>query len=84
MAEREKIMNKRESFSSRWGFICAYWFSGRYGKYLDVPTRVSLYGGGSFRYHFIFVILDRFDGVIGEMSFGRGKGRSNRCIWNCL
>ena len=37
------------------------------------PTRVSLYGGGSFLIpYFIFVALIGFTGVIGEMSFGRG------------
>ena len=36
------------------------------------PTRVSLYGGGSFLIpYFIFVILIGSTGVIGEMSFGR-------------
>ena len=36
------------------------------------PTRVSMYGGGSFIIpYFIFVILIGSTGIIGEMSFGR-------------
>ena len=36
------------------------------------PTRVSLYGGGSFLIpYFIFVVVIASTGVIGEMSFGR-------------
>ena len=36
------------------------------------PTRVSMYGGGSYLIpYFIFVALIGFTGVIGEMSFGR-------------
>ena len=36
------------------------------------PTRVSLYGGGSFLIPYIFfVALIGFTGVIAEMSFGR-------------
>ena len=36
------------------------------------PTRVSLYGGGSFLIpYFIFVVLIASTGVIGEMAFGR-------------
>lgn len=36
------------------------------------PTRVSLYGGGSFLIpYFLFVALIGFTGVSGEMSFGR-------------
>lgn len=70
---RGKIMNKRESFSSRWGFICACIGSAvGMGNIWMFPTRVSLYGGGSFLIpYFIFVILIGLTGVIGEMSFGR-------------
>mgnify|MGYP002544910847 CR=1 FL=1 len=66
-------MNKRESFSSRWGFICACIGSAvGMGNIWMFPTRVSLYGGGSFLIpYFIFVILIGSTGVIGEMSFGR-------------
>ncbi len=43
-----------------------------YGQYLDVSTRVSMYGGGSYLLpYFLFVALISFTGVIGEMSFGR-------------
>ena len=66
-------MNKRESFSSRWGFICACIGSAvGMGNIWMFPTRVSLYGGGSFLIpYFLFVILIGSPGVIGEMSFGR-------------
>ena len=66
-------MNKRESFSSRWGFICACIGSAvGMGNIWMFPTRVSMYGGGSYLIpYFIFVALIGFTGVIGEMSFGR-------------
>ena len=49
-----------------------HWFGSWYGKYMDVSTRVSLYGGGSFLIpYFIFVVVIASTGVIGEMSFGR-------------
>lgn len=67
-------MKKRESFNSRWGFILACIGSAvGMGNIWMFPTRVSLYGGGSFLIpYFIFVALISFTGVIGEMSFGRG------------
>ena len=67
-------MKKRESFNSRWGFILACIGSAvGMGNIWMFPTRVSLYGGGSFLIpYFIFVALIGFTGVIGEMSFGRG------------
>ncbi len=53
-------------------YPCLYRFCRGDGQYLDVPTRVSLYGGGSFLIPYIlFVILIGFTGVITEMSFGR-------------
>lgn len=66
-------MRKRESFNSRWGFILACIGSAvGMGNIWMFPTRVSLYGGGSFLIpYFIFVILIGFTGVISEMSFGR-------------
>lgn len=66
-------MKKRDSFSSRWGFILACIGSAvGMGNLWMFPTRVSLYGGGSFIIpYFIFVILIGSTGVIGEMSFGR-------------
>ena len=68
------LMKKRESFNSRWGFILACIGSAvGMGNIWMFPTRVSLYGGGSFLIpYFIFVALIGFTGVIGEMSFGRG------------
>ena len=68
-------MNKhnRDSFASRWGFILACIGSAvGMGNIWMYPTRVSLYGGGSFIFpYFIFVVLIASTGVIGEMSFGR-------------
>ena len=63
----------RESFRSKWGFILACIGSsvgmGNIGMF---PTRVSLYGGGSFLIpYIIFVILIGSTGVITEMAFGR-------------
>ena len=67
-------MNKRESFSNRLGFILACIGSAvGMGNIWMFPTRVSLYGGGSYLIpYFIFVVLIASTGVIGEMSFGRG------------
>ena len=66
-------MKKRESFSTRWGFILACIGSAvGMGNIWMFPTRVSLYGGGSFIIpYFIFVVLIASTGLIGEMSFGR-------------
>ena len=66
-------MNNRDSFQSRWGFILACIGSAvGMGNIWMFPTRVSLYGGGSFLIPYIlFVILIGFTGVITEMSFGR-------------
>lgn len=66
-------MKKRESFSSRWGFVLACIGSAvGMGNIWMFPTRVSLYGGGSFIIPYIlFVILISSTGMIGEMCFGR-------------
>ena len=66
-------MNKRDSFRSKWGFILACIGSAvGMGNIWMFPTRVSLYGGGSFIIpYFIFVVLIGSTGVIGEMAFGR-------------
>ena len=71
--KRESSMKKRESFNSRWGFILACIGSAvGMGNIWMFPTRVSLYGGGSFLIpYFLFVALIGFTGVSGEMSFGR-------------
>ena len=68
-----KMKDKRESFNSRWGFILACIGSAvGMGNIWMFPTRVSLYGGGSFLIpYFIFVVVIASTGVIGEMSFGR-------------
>ena len=66
-------MKKREAFRSRWGFILACIGSAvGMGNIWMFPTRVSLYGGGSFIIpYLIFVVLIGSTGIIGEMSFGR-------------
>jgi SNF family Na+-dependent transporter len=55
--KRESSMKKRESFNSRWGFILACIGSAvGMGNIWMFPTRVSLYGGGSFLIpYFLFV-----------------------------
>ena len=59
-------MEKRESFNSKWGFILACIGSAvGMGNLWMFPTRVSLYGGGSFLIpYFIFVALIGSTGVI--------------------
>lgn len=66
-------MKNRDSFTNRLGFILACIGSAvGMGNLWMFPTRVSLYGGGSFLIpYFIFVILIASTGVIGEMAFGR-------------
>lgn len=66
-------MSKRDSFNNKWGFILACIGSAvGMGNIWMFPTRVSMYGGGSYLIpYFIFVALIGFTGVIGEMSFGR-------------
>lgn len=66
-------MNKRDSFNNKWGFILACIGSAvGMGNIWMFPTRVSMYGGGSYLIpYFIFVALIGFTGVIAEMSFGR-------------
>jgi len=66
-------MKTRDSFRSRWGFILACIGSAvGMGNIWMYPTRVSMYGGGSFIIpYFIFVVLIGSTGMIGEMSFGR-------------
>ena len=66
-------MKKRDSFNNKWGFILACIGSAvGMGNIWMSPTRVSMYGGGSYLIpYFIFVALIGFTGVIGEMSFGR-------------
>lgn len=66
-------MKKRDSFATRLGFVLACIGSAvGMGNLWMFPTRVSLYGGGSFLIpYFIFVVLIASTGVIGEMAFGR-------------
>lgn len=66
-------MKKREAFNNKWGFILACIGSAvGMGNIWMFPTRVSMYGGGSYLIpYIIFVVLIGSTGVIGEMSFGR-------------
>lgn len=66
-------MKQRDAFKNKWGFILACIGSAvGMGNIWMFPTRVSLYGGGSYLLpYFLFVALINFTGVIGEMSFGR-------------
>ncbi|MGI6095658.1 MAG: sodium-dependent transporter [Lachnospiraceae bacterium] len=66
-------MKKRDFFGTRWGFILSCIGSAvGMGNIWMFPTRVSLYGGGSFIIpYLIFVVLIGSTGIIGEMSFGR-------------
>lgn len=78
-------MKKRDSFTNRLGFILACVGSAvGMGNLWMFPTRVSLYGGGSFLIpYFIFVVLIGATGVIGEMAFGRAarSGLSTPSVW---
>ena len=64
---------QRDSWKTNWGFILSCIGSAvGMGNIWMFPTRVSIYGGGSYLIpYFIFVALIGFTGVIGEMSFGR-------------
>lgn len=70
---KETKSKKRENFNSNKGFILACIGSAvGMGNIWMFPTRISLYGGGSFLIpYLIFVILLANTGVIGEMAFGR-------------
>ena len=65
----------RDGFKDRWGFILACVGSSvGMGNIWMFPTRVSLYGGGTFLIpYFIFVILIGYTGVFGEMGLGRAN-----------
>lgn len=64
---------KRDSWSSKWGFILACIGSAvGMGNIWLFPARVSKYGGATFLIpYLIFVVIIGSTGVIGEMSFGR-------------
>ena len=65
----------RDNFSDRWGFILACVGSSvGMGNIWLFPTRVSLYGGGTFIIpYLIFVMLIGYTGVFGEMGLGRAN-----------
>lgn len=65
----------RDNFQDRWGFILACVGSSvGMGNIWLFPTRVSLYGGGTFIIpYLIFVLLIGYTGVFGEMGLGRAN-----------
>ena len=67
------MSTKRDSWSSKWGFILACIGSAvGMGNIWLFPARVSAYGGATFLIpYLLFVIIIGSTGVIGEMSFGR-------------
>lgn len=69
----KKNTKTRDSFRSQWGFVLACIGSAvGMGNIWMFPTRVSLYGGGSFLLPYIIcVAVLGFTGVAGEMAFGR-------------
>ena len=67
------MSTKRDSWSSKWGFILACIGSAvGMGNIWLFPARVSAYGGATFLIpYLLFVVIIGSTGVIGEMSFGR-------------
>lgn len=65
----------RDSFTDRWGFILACVGSSvGMGNIWLFPTRVSLYGGGTFILpYLLFVLLIGYTGVFSEMALGRAN-----------
>ena len=63
----------RETFNNKLGFILACVGSAvGMGNIWLFPTRVSLYGGGTFILPYIFfVVVIGYSGLIGEMGLGR-------------
>ena len=68
-------IENRDGFRDRWGFILACVGSSvGMGNIWLFPTRVSLYGGGTFLIpYLIFVMLIGYTGVFGEMGLGRAN-----------
>ena len=64
---------KRDSWSSKWGFILACIGSAvGMGNIWLFPARISKYGGATFLIpYLLFVAIIGSTGVIGEMAFGR-------------
>ena len=67
--------NNRDAFKDRWGFILACVGSSvGMGNIWLFPTRVSMYGGGTFLLPYIFFILIiGYTGVFSEMALGRAN-----------
>lgn len=71
--KNQVTIDNRETFSGRWGFILSCVGSAvGMGNIWLFPTRVSLYGGGTFILPYIFFVLAiGYTGVFGEMGLGR-------------
>ncbi len=76
MATENNVLQTRDGFKSRWGFILACIGSAvGMGNIWRFPAMVSLYGGMTFLIpYIIFVILIGSSGVIGEFALGRSTG----------
>lgn len=76
-------MKKRDSFTNRLGFILACVGSAvGMGNLWMFPTRVSLYGGGSFLIpYFIFVVLIGATGVIGGVRHAPALSMPSAWLW---
>jgi NSS family neurotransmitter:Na+ symporter len=76
MSAPETILEKRDGFQSKWGFILACIGSAvGMGNIWRFPIMVSKYGGLTFLIPYvIFVVLIAASGVIGEFSLGRAAG----------
>lgn len=65
-------IEKRDGFTSRWGFILACVGSAvGMGNIWLFPYRMATYGGAFLVVYIFFDVLIGFSGVIGEMNFGR-------------
>ena len=71
--KNKKLINNRDSFKSKFGFIIACIGSAvGMGNIWMFPYRVGQFGGAAFLIpYFIFVLVIGFTGVIGEMTLGR-------------
>lgn len=76
MAASDTNLQKRDGFTSKWGFILACIGSAvGMGNIWRFPIMVSKFGGMTFLLpYFLFVILIGASGVIGEFALGRSAG----------
>lgn len=69
------LNSNRDAFKDRWGFILACVGSSvGMGNIWLFPTRVSMYGGGTFLLPYVlFILLIGYTGVFSEMALGRAN-----------